>query len=136
MPPRMYPYLSYRDAATALHFLREAFGFTVNVRWDDPHGTVQHAEAAFGESTVMMGTVEHPTVPLEGRSVGQSIYVYVRGHRRALRADTGRWCAGGVPSGGHRVRDAPLPGARLGGIRVELQRLSTRHGGGWLVSTT
>jgi hypothetical protein len=43
MPPTMYPYLNYRDAATALHFLQEAFAFTVSVRWDDPDGTVQHA---------------------------------------------------------------------------------------------
>lgn len=73
----LYPYLSYRDAATALHFLQEAFGFTVSLRWDDPDGTVQHAEAAFGEGAVMMGTAEHPTAALEGSSVGQGIYVYV-----------------------------------------------------------
>ena len=28
MMPTMYPYLSYRDAASALRFLEEAFGFT------------------------------------------------------------------------------------------------------------
>ena len=77
MPPTMYPYLSYRDAATALSFLQEAFGFTVSVRWDDSDGTVQHAEATFGEGAVMMGTAEHPSAPLEGSSVGQGIYVYV-----------------------------------------------------------
>ena len=77
MPPTMYPYLSYRDAATALSFLQEVFGFTVSVRWDDSDGTVQHAEATFGEGAVMMGTAEHPSAPLEGSSVGQGIYVYV-----------------------------------------------------------
>ena len=77
MSPTLCPYLSYRDASTALSFLREAFGFTVSVRWDDPDGTVQHAEATFGEGTVMMGTAEHPTAPLEGTSVGQGTYVYV-----------------------------------------------------------
>jgi uncharacterized glyoxalase superfamily protein PhnB len=59
MPPTRYPYLSYRDAATALSFLQEAFGFPVGVRWDDPEGTVQHAEATCGEGAVMMGTGEH-----------------------------------------------------------------------------
>ena len=48
-PITMYPYLSYRDAAAALRFLEEAFGFTISVRWDNPQGTVQHAEATFGD---------------------------------------------------------------------------------------
>ena len=77
MTPTMYPYLSYRDAATALRFLEEAFGFTTTVRWDALDGTVQHAEATFGDGALMMGTAEHPTAPLEGTSVGQGIYVYV-----------------------------------------------------------
>ena len=77
MPPTIYPYLSYRDAATALGFLQEAFGFMVSVCWDDPDGTVQHAEATFGDGAVMMGTAEHATAPLEDSSVGQGIYVYV-----------------------------------------------------------
>src|ERR687890_1111061 len=76
MMAMIYPYLSYRDAA-ALDFLEEAFGFTTSVRWDDPDGTVQHAEVTFGEGAVMMGTAEHSTAPLEGASVGQGIYVYV-----------------------------------------------------------
>jgi uncharacterized glyoxalase superfamily protein PhnB len=60
-----------------LSFLQEAFGFTVSVRWDDPDGTVRHAEANFGDGAVMMGTAEHPSAPLEGSSVGQGIYVYI-----------------------------------------------------------
>jgi uncharacterized glyoxalase superfamily protein PhnB len=92
MSPTMYPYLSYRDAATALHFLEEAFGFTVSVRWDDSHGTVQHAEAALGDGAMMLGTAEHPTAPLEGSSVGQGIYVYVED----VDASFERACAGGA----------------------------------------
>ena len=77
MTPTMYPYLSYRDAASALSFLEEAFGFTTTVRWDAPDGTVQHAEVTFGDGALMMGTAEHQSAPLEGASVGQGIYVYV-----------------------------------------------------------
>jgi uncharacterized glyoxalase superfamily protein PhnB len=73
----MYPYLSYRDAASALRFLEEAFGFTTTVRWDAPDDTVQHAEATFGDGALMMGTAEHQSGPLEGTSVGQGVYVYV-----------------------------------------------------------
>ena len=77
MTPTIYPYLSYRDAAAALQFLEEAFGFTTSVRWDEPEGMVQHAEVTFGEGAVMMGTADHPTAPLDGASVGQGIYVYI-----------------------------------------------------------
>jgi uncharacterized glyoxalase superfamily protein PhnB len=66
-PTTMYPYLSYRDVAAALRFLEEAFGFATTVRWDAPDGTVQHAEATFGGSALMMGTAEHPTAPLAAR---------------------------------------------------------------------
>ena len=66
MTPTGYPYLSYRDAAAALGFLKEAFGFTTSVRWDYRDGNVQHAEVTFGEGAVMMGTAEHSTAPLEG----------------------------------------------------------------------
>ena len=77
MTPTMYPYLSYRDAASALRFLEEAFGFTTTVRWDAPDGTVQHAEVTFGDGALMMGTAEHQSATLEGASVGQGVYVYV-----------------------------------------------------------
>ena len=77
MTPSMYPYLSYRDAAAALRFLEEAFGFTTSVRWDGPDGAVQHAEVTFGDGAIMMGTADHATAPLSGASVGQGVYVYV-----------------------------------------------------------
>ena len=76
MTPTMYPYLSYRDAASALRFLEEAFGFTTNVRWDAPDGTVQHAKATFGDGALMMGTAEHQSAPLEGARVDQGVYSY------------------------------------------------------------
>ena len=75
MTPTMYPYLSYRDAASALRFLEEAFGFTTTVRWDAPDDTVQHAEVTFGDGALMMGTAEHQSALLEGTSVGQGVYV-------------------------------------------------------------
>ena len=75
MTPKMYPYLSYRDADAALRFFEDAFGFTTSVRWDDLGGTLQHAEVTFGEGALMMGTAEHPSAPLEGTSVGQGVYV-------------------------------------------------------------
>ena len=53
MTPTIFSNLSYRDTAAALRFLAQAFGFTTNVvRWEAPDGTVQHAEATFGDGAV------------------------------------------------------------------------------------
>ena len=71
------PYLSYRDAATALAFLEDAFGFEVAVRWDDPQRAVQHAAVRTGDGVVTLGTAEHEEPPLSGQSVGHGIYVVV-----------------------------------------------------------
>jgi len=70
MTPTIYPYLSYRDAAAALGFLEEAFGFTTRVRWDDPDGNVQHAEVTLrgrGDD----GHRRAPAALLDGASAGQ-----------------------------------------------------------------
>jgi hypothetical protein len=97
----MYPYLSYRDAAAALRFFEEAFGFATGVRWDASAGTVQHAEATFGDGAVMMGTADHPSVPLVGASVGQGFYVYVEDVDAHFERARPGWCTRRrTPSGG------------------------------------
>jgi hypothetical protein len=47
-----------------------AFEVTISVRWDDLDGSIQRAEAIFGEGAVMVGIGEHPTAVLVGASVG------------------------------------------------------------------
>jgi hypothetical protein len=118
--PTMYTYLSYRDAAGALRFLEEAFGFTTSVRWDAPDGTVQRAEATFGDGAVMMGTGPHATAPLDGVGVGQGIYAYVE-DVDALPLSAGRRRPGGVPAGGHRLGNAPLSRTGSGRVWMELR---------------
>ena len=54
-PPRLYPTFRYRDAARMIDWLVEAFGFSVNARYDNEDGTVAHAELAFGSSLIMLG---------------------------------------------------------------------------------
>jgi uncharacterized glyoxalase superfamily protein PhnB len=77
MAATVVPYLSYRDAPAALRFLQEAFGAAILVRWDGPDGAVQHAEIRFGNGVVMMGSADHPELPLQEASVGQGIYIVV-----------------------------------------------------------
>jgi uncharacterized glyoxalase superfamily protein PhnB len=115
MTPTMYPYLSYRDAAAALRFLEEAFGFTTSVRWDDLDGKVQHAEVTFGDGAVMMGTADHPAAPLDGASVGQGVYVYVEdvdAHFKRARAGGARvvYPPEDTEWGTHRYRVLDLEG--------------------------
>lgn len=53
------PMLSYADAAAAIRFLTEAFGFDVTMRMDGEDGTVGHAELALGEVVVSLASVWH-----------------------------------------------------------------------------
>lgn len=55
MPQRITPYLLYADAAAALDWLAEAFGFTETLRHADDEGRVNHAEMALGGGSIMLG---------------------------------------------------------------------------------
>jgi PhnB protein len=48
------PYLSIRDATSALAFYAKAFGAKVVVRMDAPGGKIGHAEIKIGDSMVML----------------------------------------------------------------------------------
>ncbi|MEK2473082.1 MULTISPECIES: VOC family protein [Streptomyces] len=54
--PTMFPTLLYRDVPGALGQLTEAFGFAVAVRYDGADGQVLHAELAYGDGVVMVGS--------------------------------------------------------------------------------
>ena len=49
------PYLLYEDAAAAINFLRDAFGFEEAIRMADEDGVVNHAELRLGNDSVMLG---------------------------------------------------------------------------------
>jgi PhnB protein len=48
------PYLSIRDATSAIAFYTKAFGAKLTVRMDAPGGKVGHAEMKIGDSVVML----------------------------------------------------------------------------------
>lgn len=54
--PAVHPVLRYRDAKAAVAFLKEAFGFTEIAVYEDDDGLVQHAELAYGNGMVMLGS--------------------------------------------------------------------------------
>lgn len=89
--------LRYRDAAAAIEWLCEAFGFERHLVVEDGEGGIAHAQLVFGRGMVMLGSARDDAfgqlqVPPAGRdgTVSQSAYVIVRDvdahHARALAA--------------------------------------------------
>lgn len=87
----MVPYLPYRDAAGALRFLAEAFGFEVVVEVPSDGGALAHAEMRYGAGVLMLGT----GAPVGARGAwaltpGHGVYVVVEDvdahHARAVAA--------------------------------------------------
>jgi uncharacterized glyoxalase superfamily protein PhnB len=74
----IFPSLRYRDAARAIEFLVEAFGFTRHQVHENPDGTIAHAELVYGDSAVMLGSDRGDSYGSEGSHVGQGwMYVVV-----------------------------------------------------------
>jgi uncharacterized glyoxalase superfamily protein PhnB len=74
--PTIFPSLRYRDAARAIEFLEQAFGFRRQTVVEGDGGTIAHAELAYGDSMVMLGT-DRPDDKY-GSHVGQGwMYVVV-----------------------------------------------------------
>ena len=55
--------MRYRDAHKAIAFLVAAFGFHCKAVYENPDGSVAHAELTFGNGMIMLGTApasQHP----------------------------------------------------------------------------
>ena len=89
---RVYAAVRYRDAAAAIDWLEQAFGFQTTARHDGPDGSVAHAELQLGESLIMLGSgaAELQDPPGEPRSARFTLYVAVEDvdalHERAKGA--------------------------------------------------
>lgn len=77
--PAVVPYFGYRDAATVLDWLAEAFGFEEKQRYASPDGTVAHAEMGYGGGVFMIGTGEPPSAGEVSKTspTGHGVYVVV-----------------------------------------------------------
>lgn len=53
--PRISSALYYDDAAKAIDFLCNAFGFTIRLKIEGEGGTIEHAELSYGEGLIMVG---------------------------------------------------------------------------------
>lgn len=59
------PMLTFKDAAAALKFYKDAFGAKELYRLTEPDGKIGHAEMMIGDSLVMLGE-EYPSMSLYG----------------------------------------------------------------------
>lgn len=83
--PAIVPYLSYVDAKAAMAILEAAFGLRPVQAFDGPDGHVLHAEMAFGNAVVMIGSVD-----AEVPKASPGLYLVVEDvdahHRAAMQA--------------------------------------------------
>ncbi|MCX5202037.1 VOC family protein [Streptomyces sp. NBC_00237] len=54
--PTMFPTFLYRDAKAAIRLLKEGFGFTEIAVYEGEGGLIEHAELAYGNGAVMLGS--------------------------------------------------------------------------------
>jgi uncharacterized glyoxalase superfamily protein PhnB len=78
------PALRYRDAAAAVDFLCDAFGFDRHLVIAGDDGRIAHAELSFGSGMIMLGSHPHEgpygqwvQPPGEDRMATQGLYVIV-----------------------------------------------------------
>ena len=111
--PRIAPSLFYEDAAAAIDWLVNAFGFEVQVRVENERGQIVHSQLVMNGGLIMIGQAGlSPDRPycksprgVDGANT-QALAVFVDGRRRPLRAR---------PGGGRRHRDRAVhPGLRRG----------------------
>ena len=54
--PSITPAISYLDPRAALDFLKNAFGFELDLLIEDENGNVAHSQMAYGDGKIMVGT--------------------------------------------------------------------------------
>jgi len=77
------PALQYNDDNATIEFLCSAFGFAKNAVYEEPDGSVAHAQLTHGNGMVMLGSVKDSEYskllkrPSEVGGVTMSVYVVV-----------------------------------------------------------
>ena len=80
--PTLYPHMQYRDAPAAIRWLEKAFGFRTVMSHPDGNGGVAHAELAFGNGMIMLGSCKDNglpmTMPKDAGGNTQGVYAVVK----------------------------------------------------------
>jgi uncharacterized glyoxalase superfamily protein PhnB len=82
--PRISSSLTYDDAAKAIAWLCDAFGFEVRIKVEGEGGRIEHSELVYGEGVVMVGSLDGKRekfpfmkTPREAGGNTQNLFVYV-----------------------------------------------------------
>jgi uncharacterized glyoxalase superfamily protein PhnB len=80
--PTTIPFLRYADAPAAIAFLTRAFGFEEQLVIPGENGTIEHAQLAFGNGMVMVGSYREDDdfgmrSPNDLGGANQGVYVVV-----------------------------------------------------------
>ena len=77
----LFPFLRYQDTPAAIDWLVKAFGFEEQMVVPGENGTVAHAQLAFGQGIIMLGTARDDELrvktPRDLGAVTGGIYIYV-----------------------------------------------------------
>ena len=76
--PDVYPSLRYQNAMAAIDWLENAFGFKRVVVYPGDDGGVAHAELAFGNGAIMLGSVQHAAGQTRTNAGEEASVIYLR----------------------------------------------------------
>lgn len=78
--PAVTPALFYVDPKAALDFLRNAFGFELDLLLEDENGNLAHSQLAYGEGRIMVGSEwseDHKSPRSVGRKCTQTVHIHM-----------------------------------------------------------
>ncbi len=116
----LHAYFGYRDANSAIDWLKRAFGFETTMSFPDENGGVAHSEHRLGDAAIIVFSdyegYERP--PRKGETAGHGTYITVlaqedvdRIYRNAIDAGaTGVWQPETTEWGNYRCRVLDLEG--------------------------
>ena len=77
MMPNIFPVLRYKNAPAAIGWLGRAFGFEQQISFDNPDGTIAHAELRLGAGVIGISSDGGPASDNPWSAVRQGVYVKV-----------------------------------------------------------
>ncbi len=78
--PSLTSALSYVDPRAALDFLRDAFGFELDLLIEDESGKLAHSQMTYGEGRIMVGnewSADHKSPQSIGRKCTQTVHMHM-----------------------------------------------------------
>jgi uncharacterized glyoxalase superfamily protein PhnB len=78
--PSVSPALCYVNPKAALDFLRDAFGFELDLLIEDENGNLAHSQMAYGDGRIMVGnewSADHKSPKSIGNKCTQTVHIHM-----------------------------------------------------------